>query len=510
MNRTEKFVLNSFSAAILQIVTMISGIIIPHIMLVSYGSEINGLITSINQFIGYFNLVEAGLAAAAIYALYSPLAEKNHFKINSIVSAARKFYIQSGCIFLVLVIGLALLYPIFVKSDFITNIEMCVLVLILGMSGILEFFTLSKYRVLLTADQKTYIISFTSCLVMILNTIIIFILGFIKVNVVLMRIVVLSTVFLRSIILYLYVNFKYPYLDFSVKPDKSALNKRWDALYQQLLGCVQNGAPVVIATFFTTLSNVSIYSIYSMVVSGINSIMSIFTSGLAASFGEIIAKKDKELLKKTYTQFEYSYYIAISIVYTICFIMINDFIKLYVMDIADAANYCIPLYGALFTINGFLYNVKTPQGMLIISAGMYKETRWRSTIQAALIIIVGVILTPFWGIVGIMIGLCVSNIYRTIDLLFFVPKNITHLSKWSTLKRMIRIVLNFFVIYYTSKFISIKVTSYLMWILKSIIVGLYTVFVVTFTNWICEKENFLDVLMRLKRMVGKRVGKTCK
>ena len=69
-NRTQKFVYNSMSTAIMQIFTMVVGFIIPKVMLNSYGSEINGLVSSISQFIAYFNLVEAGLAGAAIYSLY--------------------------------------------------------------------------------------------------------------------------------------------------------------------------------------------------------------------------------------------------------------------------------------------------------------------------------------------------------------------------------------------------------------------------------------------------------
>ena len=60
--------------------------------------------------------------------------------------------------------------------------------------------------------------------------------------------------------------------------------------------------------------------------------------------------------------------------------------------------------------------------MIVISAGLYKETRWRSTTQALLIVIPGIVLTHFFGVAGMMAALCLSNIYRTIDLLFFIPK----------------------------------------------------------------------------------------
>ena len=60
MGRTSKFVLNSASTALLQVVTMVAGFITPRFLLMAYGSDVNGLISSINQFITYFNLVEAG------------------------------------------------------------------------------------------------------------------------------------------------------------------------------------------------------------------------------------------------------------------------------------------------------------------------------------------------------------------------------------------------------------------------------------------------------------------
>ena len=89
MGRSKKFILNSVTTALLQVVTMIAGFITPRFMLTAYGSEINGLISSILQFISYFNLVEAGLSSAAVYSLYKPIAEKDYNRI--IVTWYQKF-----------------------------------------------------------------------------------------------------------------------------------------------------------------------------------------------------------------------------------------------------------------------------------------------------------------------------------------------------------------------------------------------------------------------------------
>ena len=67
MNRTQKFALNSTTAALYQIIAMLLGFITPSLMISTYGSEVNGLVSSINQLISYISLVEAGLSGAAVF-----------------------------------------------------------------------------------------------------------------------------------------------------------------------------------------------------------------------------------------------------------------------------------------------------------------------------------------------------------------------------------------------------------------------------------------------------------
>ena len=96
----------------------------------------------------------------------------------------------------------------------------------------------------------------------------------------------------------IYVKTKYQYINYKEKPDTGALNKRWDALYLQVLGAVHKGAPVVILTLATgDLMLVSVYTIFNMVTASINGILSIFKSGLSASFGDVIARGHDKVLQ---------------------------------------------------------------------------------------------------------------------------------------------------------------------------------------------------------------------
>lgn len=503
MSRTEKFLKNTATTALSQVVSMITGFILPRIMLSVYGSEINGLVSSITQLISYLTLVEAGLSGATVYSLYKPLAENDTKRINRILVAAKNFYYKTGYLFLSLIVGAAFLYPLFIKTHLLSYVEIGFLFVILGVNGVLEFFTLAKYRALLTADQKTYVISLASIVEVVLYCIIVAFLSYCGISIVIVRFVALVGILIRTLILWIYCKKVYKYLDFSVEPDNSSMDKRWDALYMQIIGVVQTGAPIMIATFLFTLNDVSIYSIYYIVINGINAVLSIFTSGLSASFGDLIVRDENENFKKAFHQFEYVYYMLITIMYSIMMMTYIPFIKVYTKG-ADI-NYVYPALAMLLTLNGFFYNLKTPFGMLTISTGKYKESRIQISIQAILEIGCGMILALQLGLNGIVCGALISNLYRDIDFIFFAPKHLTHYSFSSSLQIWIRNIIIIAVICIIAWFIPTSfVTGYISWFVFACVIGVIALVTAMAINVIMDRTTFISVCVRIKSMLRRK------
>lgn len=491
---------NSLSTALYQIVVMLVGFITPRIILQYYGSELNGLVSSINQFITYFSLIEAGIAGAATFSLYKPLAENDHEGVSAIVSATKKFYNQSGMLFVGMVAAMAAIYPFFIKTEDLPILAVAILVIVLGAKGFLEFFTLAKYRVILTADQKTFVISNASSIYILIQMIIIVVLAMLKVNIVAVYAVAILALWTRSFLLRRYVRTHYPYINYKAKPNTHALDQRWDALFLQVLGAAQTGAPVLLATIFTSLTDVSIYAVYNMVFTGINGVLSIFVNGLSAGFGDVIARKETKTLQHSIKDFEFIYYILITVVYTVTAVTLLPFIRLYTRGIHDA-DYIQPLLAVLFTVNGLLYNLKTPQGMLVISAGMFKETRYRSLAQALIIIVGGAALAPSLGLVGILIASCLSNLYRCIDLLIFVPRRITKLPIRITLKRQL---LSIFLCIGLSLLVSLipfDKQGFVYWIGQAIVVTLVVGALTVAINYLLDKDQLNFVMTRFKKLL---------
>ena len=57
--RSKKALKNIISSLLLQLITIICGLILPRAIIGEYGSNVNGLISSITQFLTYITLLES-------------------------------------------------------------------------------------------------------------------------------------------------------------------------------------------------------------------------------------------------------------------------------------------------------------------------------------------------------------------------------------------------------------------------------------------------------------------
>lgn len=503
MNRTEKFIKNTLATGLMQIAAMVSGFIIPKIMLVFYGSEINGIVTSITQLISYLTLLEAGLSGATVFSLYKPIAAHDAYGINRILAAAKNLYYKTGHIFSCMVVLCAALYPFFVHSTTLDYGNLFLLFLILGVNGVLEFYTLAKYRALLTADQKTWVISLATMVQIILNVIIIGSLAYAGFSIVIVRAAAVGAIFIRTFLLWKYCRDHYDFLDFTVPPNNSAMSQRWDALYLQVLGAIHQGAPILIATFLLSLLDVSIYAIFNLVILGLNSLLGIFMTGLTSGFGDLIARGEEGPFQKAFNEFEFIYTIGITIIFSIMFFVYQPFISLYTKG--SDISYYYPIFAFLMTLNGFAYNIKNPFGMLVISAGKYKETRLPTTIQGTIELIGGIILSLIWGLNGLVLGSLLSNLYRDIEFLFFAPRHLTHMAIGHTVKLWIVNTLVIGLAAGISTFLWLpSIGNFLQWVLFAAGLCLFFSLLVILVNALLFRNLAYSTWDRLMNIVKRR------
>ena len=107
-NRTIK--INVFISAAGQVFIMFLGLLIPRIMIGGYGSDVNGLVSTIGQMFTYVNLLEAGIGQSARNMLYKPIAENDRASVNHVLSLAQNDYNRFTILYIIGVVLLALSY----------------------------------------------------------------------------------------------------------------------------------------------------------------------------------------------------------------------------------------------------------------------------------------------------------------------------------------------------------------------------------------------------------------
>ncbi|MDD3336415.1 MAG: hypothetical protein PHI98_13015 [Eubacteriales bacterium] len=513
-SRTVRFVQNMACTAAYQITAMIMGFITPRLMILYYGSEVNGLIVSVTEFLTYFKMVEAGLAAAAIAALYKPLADGDKDVVSGIVSAARLFYRKAGFLFCGLTVLFAIVYPFVVPVCDINGLQMSalsemLLILSMGIAGALEFFTLSRYRVLLTADQKTYVVSLTSMSSLLLSTALIVVLPYLGAEVTVVRLAASLTILLRSVILSRYTAKRYPDVNPEAKPDRSALGKRWDALYVELTEVFQQGAGVILTSLITRDASIlSVYGLYHMVTVGLWGILKMGTTGIYSIFGNLLVSGDKPGFQKAYRDFECLYHTVGSVLFGAAAVLIVPFVTLYTHGVEDV-NYTVPAIGLLMIVEALSNQCKMPMDLMISSSGMFREVRWHCVAQVATTVVLGTALGIAGlsygveaSVCGVLLGVILGNLVRAAFQLRFVPKSITGLPWKDSLRRMLRLALTVAVIAAPFLLWVSPPRRFYTWVMYAVVLVIYASVVSLASAWLFDREALRSLLGRVGFMVG--------
>ena len=104
MNRRKKLYLNTVTALLNQVVALICGFILPIYILAYFGSDVNGLVTSMTRFLSVISFLELGIGPVIQSNLYKPLADNDTDMISKIVVSAERFYRKIAFIFLVYIV----------------------------------------------------------------------------------------------------------------------------------------------------------------------------------------------------------------------------------------------------------------------------------------------------------------------------------------------------------------------------------------------------------------------
>ena len=495
MERKKKLLYNTVAGTAKPIVTLICGFILPRAILQYYGSEVNGLISSIAHFLSFISLLDLGVGAVVQSNLYKPLATKDENKISAIVVSSQQFFRRLAYIFLLYIGFLALFLPNTLNAsyDFLFTAS---LVVIIAVSTFAQYFIGMTNQLLLSADQKAYIpVSIEICTI-ILNTVFCIVLMKAGASIHAVKLVTATIYVLKPIVQNLYVKHNYS-INWHVSFAGEPIKQKWNGLSQHFAAVVCENIDVVLLTFFSTLKNVSIYSVYYMVTSGVSMIIQTAASGIESLFGNMLAKGERDTLVRSFSVAEFVFHIVVTVIFSTAAILIVPFILVYTKGINDA-NYYAPMFATILVAAYAVRCIRIPYFQLIKAAGHFKQTQNGAFISMLLNIVLSVALIFDFGLVGIAFGTFAAMFYHTCYFVWYLRKNILNRKAHHFLKFVITDALCCVVIFILTRGIPLEQITYLSWFFMALKVGTISMTVTLAINAVFNKRQ-IAVLMSILR-----------
>lgn len=510
--RSKKAILNIISNLLLQSIVFVYGFIVPKIIITHFGSNVNGLISSITQFLAYITLLESGFGPVVKATLYKPIAEKNNNEIASILKTAEKFFRTIAIVLAIYILLLMIFYPLLINGEF-NYFFTATLIIIISISTFAEYFFGMTYKLFLQSNQETYVISVIQICTYVISIILIVILAYFNTSIHIIKLVSGLVFVLRPIAQNIYVKRKYN-INFKNVDNNYKLKNKWDGLVQHIAAVIHSNTDITILSIFCNLAEVSVYSVYYLVVKGITQLVQIFSNGIDASFGDMIAKGEKHNLNKKFDIYESIFLTIITILFTCTMILITPFVKVYTKGITDV-NYIRYLFGFLIVISEYIWAIRLPYSSITLVAGHFKETRKGAWIECISNLLISMLLVYKFGIVGVTIGTIVAMTIRTIEFVYHTNHYILDRKVLKTIKKIALAIIETFIIVIISQYLPmLDNISYLNWVINAIIVGATTSIIVLLINYVIYKKEYFEILTIIKNLKktkneGGRYEKKC-
>lgn len=425
MNRNKALLVNSVASLLQQIVALVCGLVVPRLILSTFGSSANGTVASVTQFISITALIQGGITGATRVAFYSPVATKDIHQTSVVHKTSQVFFSRFAFVLSGYILILAIVYPKFVDIPFSTS-DGFLLILVLGLNSVFEYLFGMANQLLLFADQKGYINTFLQIICAFINAVVTIALINAGCSLLVVKFFSAMVFVLRPIALKFYVRKKYT-LERDVNQDKKVLSQSNAAMAKSIAFYVHTSTDTMVITACLDVMWVSVYAVHRYVVSSISSLVSSVLGNTEALFGQMIARKEDDMIKKDVPLYDLMSKMLSTIFFFTCMILITQFVTLYTGGVTDI-NYYQPAFAIVLCLAEFVYCTSLTYNNMIMAAGHIKQTQWISITQALINIFSSLILVKMIGIIGVALGTLFAFVFNTVANIVYMRKKIYSMS----------------------------------------------------------------------------------
>ena len=464
----QKLVLNTVCSLLQQGIAVLCGLIVPRLILVAYGSEVNGLIQSVTQFLGLVTFMELGVGQVLQSALYKPLAEGDSRRVSEVLASGNRFFRRIAQILLVYVLLLMIAYPLLVERHF-GWLYTAAMVGILSLGSFAQYYFGIIDRLLLNADQRGYIQYISQMIALIVNVVLSFVLIRMGAGVHMVKLAASLVFMARPFAVRIYIKRHYS-LERNVRYEGEPIAQKWNGVAQHVSAVVLEGTDAIVLTMFSTLGNVSVYSVYHLVIAGVKQVYTSATAGLQSAVGALWASGDQKLLRRRFGSMEIVLHAFVVVFFSCTGLLILPFVQVYTVGITDV-EYIQPLFAVLLVVSHGIRCLRTPYNIMILAAGHYKQTQRCHIVATVLNLVISVATVSAWGLVGVAIGTLIAFAYQTVWMAVYDAKHLLQRPIRFFVKQLAADGVAVLLICLAASGIELGAVSYAAWFVMAVKVG---------------------------------------
>lgn len=480
-----------------QFIVILLGLIIPRIMINSYGSDINGLVSTVSQIFTYLALLEAGIGQSTRNALYGPISNNNKEEINNVLQSAKGYFKKITYYYAIGVIVISGITPFLLKTN-VDKISIFMIVIFEGMSGVLSFYFIETPVIMLNADGKGYINNILNLSNKIIAYIIKIIMAFLGINIVVLQfsyflINVIKVIFYKE-----YLKRRYPWLSLKAKKTYNILKDRNSYVLTEIAWTIFSSTDMIVISIFIGTQLSSVYSIYNMIFSNLNILLNAVANSVSYVLGQSYHENIKKY-EKVHDSLTSVYLGTMTILMSISYVLIIPFVKLYTQGVTDI-NYVYPSLPIMFCLVQILSWSRNVSGNLTGIAGYAKSTSYISLIEAITNVVFSIIFINKYGIVGVLLATVIALPLKVVWCIYISDKKVLHRSFRRTSLILGSNYLFFFVVVIISKIFIMQITSYRMFCMWGIVLTIVIGGAGSIINIIANR----DLIFVIKKYILKR------
>ena len=489
-NKDTRIKRNLLSSLVYQVVLISLSFLLPRLYLENFGSEVNGVLSTIKQIFVYMFLLEAGVGLATTQALYKKIGGNNFDSASAVLSATNIYYKRTGIIYLAIVLIIAVVYAYVIPTSIDSHVLFLIIILT-ALPALFSYFVQAKYRILMEVDGRKYVLNNAETVLQLASNIAKILVLILSDSLILIQLVYCVIYLGQLVFLYFYAKRRYKWLDLKVKPDFDAISQKNSVLVHQLSGMVFNNTDVLLISILCDFKAVSIYAIYNIFFSQVQNFITNLISSFTFALGQMF-HIDREKFDKLFNAYETFYIMSTYIIYTLMAVFLLPLIQIYTTGINDA-EYTNAFLVLLFVIMNLVANSKLPVNTIIEYSGDFSKTRIHAIWEMIINITVSIAAILCFGICGAILGTIAALVYRSVVTIYFSNKKVLKRSQFNTYKIILSNILVFaavMVVFYVDTFSNI---SFLQLLLKGVIHSVWIVCLYLVVNFVFNKAAFKTI-----------------